>query len=218
MTPQQLEAAARRRYNSENSTFWSQDEVFKVISEAEMVLATECLNIEGVDTSISTVIGTRAYALPTSPAVLGLKRVEWNGRRLTKIDLSDDDELTLYNANTTSQGTPQWYAEWDGYIYLRPIPAEVKVLKLYTYEEPALLTTASITLSTPVRCHLPMIDYVTAQMAFKDENYAAYDRMMAHWAKFVEKEKAFTKKKKRTDSFATVKTDEGFGVRFPGPV
>lgn len=218
MTPAQVQTAALRRYNSEQSTFWGQDEIFKVISEAEMALATECLNIEGVDTSISTVIGTRQYSLPSSPAVLALKRVEYDGRRLVKIDVNSDDELTLYNANTTSQGTPQWYAEWDGAIYLRPIPAAVATITLYTYEEPALLTTASTTLSVPVRCHLAMVEYVTAQMAFKDENYPAFDRMINRWEKFVEKEKAFAKKKKRTDSFATVKTDEGFGVRFPGPV
>lgn len=219
MTPAQVETAARRRYNSESSTFWSQDEVFKLIYEAELILARECNAIEGTDTSLTTTAGTRTYSVPATPAIISIKRVEVDGRKLQRIDFRDDDALTLYNAGTAQEGNAQYYTEWDGVLYLRPIPSESALqIKLYTYEEPAMLTTVSTTLSTPTRCHMRLVDYVTAQMAFKDENYDAHDRMIGRWDKFVEQERALAQKRKRADGFATVKIEETLGATVLGSV
>lgn len=219
MTPQEVVEAARRRYNSESSTFWSADELYKLIYEAELILATECLSIEGTDSSLSPVEGARAYNIPDG--AFAVRRVEVNGSPLTRIDFRDDDSLTLNDPNTTTEGEPRYYTVWGGILYLRPLPSTGGIIKLYTYNLPEMLNFSGeepvITLSTPIRCHSRLIDYLTAHMAFKDENYAAHDRMMARWEQFVAREKATAKKIRRGDSFAVVKSDEAMGWRFPGP-
>lgn len=206
MTPAQIEQAARRRHNSESSAFWASDEIMKIIYEAELIIATECLAIENIDTSITTVASTRAYTLPTN--VIALKRVEWNGVKLQPISFSEDDIVTLDNADTTTEGDPQFYSVWEETIYLRPIPSSAEILKLYSYEEPTLLTTASSSMSVPSRFHQPIIDYVVAIMAEKDELYELSDRAMARWNQGLDRAKRQIAKMKRGDSFAVVKDED----------
>jgi len=190
--------------------------VFKLIYEAELILATEANVIEGVDSSTSTVIGTQGYARPTG--CIGVKRLEYNGTKLKPINMREDDAVTLNNSATTSTGTPQYYFEWNDTVYLRPIPDAVQVLKFYQYEEPTLLTTASTALSVPSRCHMRLVDYVVAEMKAKDDDLAAAQKYWDKFYDYVKKEKAFTAKRKRTDGFATVKDEESLAETFLGAV
>ncbi len=216
MTPQQVEEAARRRYNSVDSSFWSQDEVFKLIYEAELILAKEALVIEASTTSSSTA-STRAYSFPTS--FIAIKRVEYNGAKLRPIDFREDDLLTLSNASTTETGTPQYYVVFNDQIYLRPIPDTSSVtITWYGYKEPTLLTTASSTLSVPTRYHIDLVEYVVSIMAAKDENLTLAQFYEARWLDRVEKAKAWQKKRLRTDGFATVKSEEMLSQTLLGTV
>lgn len=216
MTPAQVEEAARRRYNSDASTFWSQDEVFKVIWEGEMILALEDLVIEGKDTTITTVAGTRAYDFPS--LMISAKRIEYNGSKLQPIDFRDDDALSLNNSATTAQGSPQYYAVWNKQIYLRPVPDAAQTLTIYKYSEPTLLTTASTTLSTPTICHQALINYTTAMMAAKDENWTMHDRYMAAFTADRVRINQWFIKKKRQDGFAVVKDEESLASTLLGGI
>jgi hypothetical protein len=216
MTPQQVESAARRRYNSEDSTFWSQDEVFKVIYEGELILAREALVIEASTTSTST-DGTRAYSFPSG--FIAVKRIEYNGSKLRPIDFREDDLLTLSNSTTTEEGTPQYYVVWNDQVYLRPIPDTSDVtITWYGYKEPTLLTTVSSTLSIPSRFHVDLIEYTASIMAAKDENLRMAQYYEARWMDRVERAKAWQKKRLRTDSFATVKSEEALSQTLLGTV
>jgi hypothetical protein len=216
VTPAQVEEAARRRYNAVDSGFWSQDELFKVIWEGEQELAMDSLVIEARDTSIPTVAGTRAYARPS--LFIAIKRIEYDGRKLKRIDDREDDLLTLSDAGTAEQGTPLYYWEWNDSIYLRPIPDAVETLTIYGFKEATLLTTASTTLSTPTRCHQALIKYVAAQMAAKDQKWEIYDRFMDAWMGDVKAIRHWTQKKKRTDGFAVVKDEDQQGVTLLGSI
>lgn len=216
MTPAQVEQAARNKYNSLTSTFYSQDEVFKLIYMAELELATKALVIEGVDTSIATVAGTRAYSFPTG--VIAIKRVEYNGQKLQKIDFRDDDMLTTFNSATTEQGSPLYYAEWNKTLYLRAIPDAIQTLTLYVYKEPTLLTTASTTLDVPTELHTDLIDYVTSELAAKDERFDISDRYLARWNDKVQKAIQWQKKRLRTDSFTQVRDIEQLGEFIIGTI
>lgn len=214
MTPAQVETSARRLYNSESSTFWSQDELFKLIYEAEMILAEEALVIEARDTTLTTVAGTRSYSVPAG--FLAIKRIEVNGTKLQPIDFREDDTLTLNNADATQQGNPQFYSIWNDTIYLRPIPDAVYTVTIYGHKEAVLLTTASTTLSTPSRCHSALIDYVVGEMAAKDSNIEFGSYYTGRWDKYVERQKALSVKKKRADGFAVVKDEESLAVTLLG--
>lgn len=214
MTPAQVETASRRRYNSENSTFWSQDEIFKVIYEAEQELAVDCFVIEAKDISTTTVSGTQTYSLPS--LFIAVKRIEWNGTKLEPIDFRQDDQLTMLNASTTATGTPQYWFEWNGSVYLRPIPNDAQTLTIYGYKEATLLTTSSTTLDVPVRTHTALINFVCREMAGKDENWAMYDRFDKKWEADKLRIRQFEAKRKRRDGFAVVKDEESLSTTLLG--
>lgn len=216
MTPQQVEEAARRRYNAVNDTYWVQDEIFKIIYEGEQILATEALAIEAKDTSITTVSGTRIYDIPS--LVIAIKRIEYNGYKLQPIDFREDDFLTLNNSSTADTGTPQFYTIWNSQIYLRPIPDAAHTLTLYCNKEATLLTTASTTLSTPTFCHSGLIDYTVAQMGAKDQKFEVMDRYDAKWERQVIRIKQWIAKRKRTDGYAVVKDEESMAVTLLGAI
>lgn len=216
MTPQQVESAARRRYNSENDTFWSQDEIFKVIYEAELELAVEALVIEARDTSTSTVASTQTYALPS--LFIAVKRIEYNGQKLQPIDQRLDDMLTMSNSGTTETGTPQYYWIWNDTIYLRPIPDAAQTLTIYGYKEPTLLTTASTTLSVPTKFHKGLIDYTISELASKDQKFDMATKYERRWREVVKNAREWTARKKRTDGYAVVKDEESQAVTILGAV
>ena len=216
MTPAQVEEAARRRYNSVGSSFWAQDEIYKVIYEGEQILATEGLVIEAKDTSTTTVAGTQGYALPS--LFIDVKRLEYDGQKLQPIDFRQDDQITLLNSATATQGTPQYYTLWNDTVYLRLIPDAAETLTFYGHKEATLLTTASTTLSVPVRYHIRLIDYVVAQMAAKDGNWPMYDRYIGAWDKTVEKVRQIKARLKRADGFAVVKDEESLSETLLGSV
>lgn len=211
MTPSEVETAARNRYNAASDNFFSQAELFDLIYQAEMILATETNCIEAVDSSTTTVSGTQSYAFPTN--FIAVKRVEWNGRKLTKIDMREDDLVTALAASTTVTGDPTYYFVWNGLIYLREIPGSAEVLKVYGYKQPTALSTnpVSSSLSVPTRHHTKLINYVAAHISAKDKDFEGLRAYMEIWEQDVERARVYEKKRQRQDSFAHVKNEEQMG-------
>ena len=208
MTPAQIVTAARRKYNSASSTFFADAEIYDLIYQAELEIATVTKCLEG-RTVISggSVAGTQSYAFPSG--VLELKRVEYDGTKLTPIDFRQDDALTLADANATAQGTPIYYYVWDSTIYFRPIPAtSSEQIRLYYYKEPVAVTTASQTLEIPALFHMSMVDRVVAELAAKDQNFETASYYMDLWEnKHMPRIRAWGRKRRTGDAFNTVKDE-----------
>lgn len=203
MTPVQLEEYCRLRYNAVGDTFWSSDEIQKYITDGCMELARDCLVIERTYTS-TTVNGTQSYDFPTN--AMAIKRVTWDGYKLTPIDMRDDDAITGMNMATTDTGNPRYYWIWDNAIYLRPIPGSAATLKLWTVNFPSTVTTTS-TLEIPDQFHLRLADFVNQQMAAKDQNFKGAEYYGQLWEKDKEDVKKWMRKMKRADGFASVKDE-----------
>lgn len=205
MTPTQIEEAARNRYNAVGDTNWSSAELQFLMYGACLEMVRDCgLVIERVFTT-STVAGTQDYDYPSY--VLSVKRVTYDGLKLAPYTHRDDDSITLSNQAATDQGSPQYYTLWNNVISLRPLPDSVKVLKIYSVNEPQPIVTAS-TLEVPTFTHMNIVDYVVAQMAAKDLNFQMAQFYMNMW----EGHKiAITKKlrlMKVSDAFKVVQAEE----------
>lgn len=218
MTPQQISDAARRKYNSEGSSFFSEAEIYDLIYQAELEIARETKMLEGRSTSLTTTAGTQGYAYPTG--VLEIKRIEVDGIKLKRIDFREDDRITLLNSNSTEQGEPQYYFDWGNTIYLRPIPDTSSLqIKIYYYKEPALITSGSQTLEVPALFHMSIVDRVVAEMALKDGNQAIADRYFAMWYdRHMPAAMKWTRKRKTGDGFSVVRDEDDVVGTILGPL
>lgn len=214
MTPVQIAEAARRRYNATSDTFWSDDELYQLIYDAQLQIARECFLIERTYTS-PTVSGTQEYDFPTN--AMAIKRATWNGIKLKPITMREDDAVTGLNQSTTATGTPQYYWTWNYTISLRPIPGSAQTLKLWTYNLPSAVSSTS-TLETPAEFHMELVNYVVQCMAEKDSNFKASAFYAQKWAKAMSDLKKWAKQRKRTDGFATVQDENQLVESYLGTI
>jgi len=205
MTPSEIELAARQRYNAVNDTFWSQSEIFGLIYAACSEVCSEGYSIERRYSS-TTVVGTQEYDFPTN--AIAIKRITYNGAKLTKIDMIEDDALTGLNQQTTDQGTPLNYWIWDRTISLRPVPDAAQTLRLWTYNTQGPITDATTTIELPESQHARLINYVLSGMAAKDTNFTAADWYRNLWEKDKIEIRKTMRRIQRADKFTTVKDED----------
>lgn len=207
MTPQQIEDAARRKYNAVGSSFFAQAEIWDLIYQAECEIATETKMLEyRTVVSGGTVAGTQSYAYPSG--ILEVRRVEVDGQRLDRISLDEDDNVTLFDSNATEQGTPLYFYDWANTIYLRPIPSTSSLqIRVYGYREPSLVTSAAQTLEVPAIHHMRIVDKVVGEMMAKDGE--VNNRYLDKWENLhLPFMKAWVRKKKIGDRFNVVKDED----------
>lgn len=214
MTPADIELAARQRYNAVGETFWTAAEYLGLIYAACLELAQETQCIQRTYET-TTVIGQQEYAFPTTTAAI--KRVTYNGNKLRMINLREDDALTFNNSTTTATGNAQYYATWNYTMILRPIPDSAVTLKIYSINEPQVLTSTS-TLEIPSLFHMRIVDYLLSEMYAKDKdvNTAAYYRKL--WEKAKIDVKKWVRLRNRTDSFTSVQDEEALPESFLGAI
>lgn len=205
MTPDDLIEDCRQRYNAVGDAFFADAELYDLLFDASMELATETECIESTDTSITTADGTRSYSYPSN--VYKIHRIEYNGVRLDPTDFLEDDFYTGNDADTTNKGDPRYYQIWNDTIYLRPVPDAAQTVTLYTIEFPIAVSSGS-TLSIPERYHPYLKDYLLSAMFSKDgnERLAVYHRNL--WASSVIKVKRVEMKRKISDQYKVTKVQE----------
>lgn len=209
MTPSQIEASARNKYNSTGDTFYTTAEIVDYIYQAQLELAQVCPIIEAVY-STSSVNGQRQYSFPDNTS--SIKRITYNGRKLQPITFRDEDSVTSLGQATTLIGTPEMYATWNRTLYLEPTPdTDGLTIQIFSISEPQAMTSAS-TLEVPSLFHMDIVDFVVGQMAYKDENSIVGKRYEDRWDKAKLRAIAWTRKKKRGDAFASVQTEEQHAV------
>jgi hypothetical protein len=214
MTLTELITMCRQRHNSVGDTFWSDDEIRGLIYAGCNEMAREAKVIEGVYTT-STVVGQQEYSYPTQ--TISIKRVTYAGAKLQPITFREDDQITGLNAGVTSQGTPQYYAVWNDTIYLRPLPAAVGTLKIFSYNEPQALTSVS-TLEIPSQYHADIVSYVLFCMHAKEKNFDGATYWRDEWDERLLRIKVHQRKRLRGDSFTNVNDIDTMGESFIGTI
>lgn len=204
MTPDQIENMARQRMNVVGDTFWSSDEIWNLNYQAQLELAKEAHCIEKTQTTLS-VVGQQAYDYPST--TISIKRLTYDGRKLTKITMREDDALTLNDSDTTTTGDPQFYFEWDNKCYLRPIPdTDGLTIKIFSYHNPN--PSIYYGMEVPVEFHLDIVNFILSAMSAKEGDWKRSQYHQNLWEKAVVKAKQWNRKRLRGDTFATVQDSE----------
>lgn len=199
----------RQRYNAVGDRFFSDEELYDLVYEAEMEMAQECQAIETIYTT-STVASQREYDYPTR--LLKIARITYNGQRLAPIDFLEDDALTGSNESTTTTGDPKFYSTFADRIFLRPTPASVATLKIYAIVQPSEHTSVTSSLSVPERYRPFLKDYVLSQMFAKDKNGQMTGYHEGRWQKKLDQIKRFEKKRKQGDAYKVVKDVDSMSI------
>ncbi len=214
MTPTQIIQSARESYNAVGDTFWSDSELLTYAYFACVDLSERALPIERTFT-LTTTASTQEYAYPTN--AISLKRVQYDGAKLSPISMGEDDALTTNNANTSDSGTPQYYFIWNEGIFLRPIPDDTKELKVFAYVEPQTISITS-TLEIPTLWHPAIVSYMIWRMTIKDQNKDSGDRWKADYEAYVIKAQRWWKRRQRGDRMRVVKNEDAYAVTLLGTV
>ncbi len=202
MTGATIIESARNNLNALTDTLWSEAELLQALYRFMLRVARECSCIEE-DYTTTTVAAQAEYTIPTRASIL--KRVTYDGKKLTPIDRRQFDAMNA--TNSTSSGTPGYYIEEDSVITLYPTPDDALTLKVCSLDEPDVPTTSS-TLEIPSRYHDVLVDGLTFEMCPKDLGHP----LTLYWEKKADRGiagiMAHVAKRKRGDKFAVVKTEE----------
>jgi hypothetical protein len=209
-----IEAAARAQFNAVGDTFFSTTDFTSSLYQAQLILAREALCIEATYTT-TTVVGTQEYSYPTN--TISIKRVTYDGKKIQPINLREDDALTLGNSASTATGTPAFYYVWDDTIYLRPIPDDDLTLKIYSYNEPSEVTSAS-TIEVPTQFHMDLVEYILSRMYAKDGNIQMAQYHLERWNEAVQAAKKWAQKRKRGDGMPVVGDEETLAISIIGTI
>lgn len=206
---------ARQNYNAVGDSFFSDAELYVHLFNAQMELATKSQCIRRVYTTTTTA-GTQEYAKPTLS--IAIKRVTYNGAKLTPITMRQDDELTLGNMASTARGTPTCYYEWGDSIFLRDIPdSSSATLKIFSFDKPSTVS-ASSTLDVPDRYHADLAEYLLWRMTLKDKDAGMAGAFKESWEKKVRDAVVYERRMLRADSFTGVRDSEFFTEALVGPL
>lgn len=207
MNATQLELYCRQRYNAISDTFFTQDELWRAMEEAQMELATKAKVITDVY-STTSVASQREYDYPTR--AISIARVEFDGLKLEQISWDEDDKITLGDTDTTATGDPLYYSIWNNVLFLRPTPSTgALTIKVYTYNKPRTLSNSDLTLDVPEEYHYDLSYFVLHYMAIKDTNTAMAKYYVDQWQKVIDNALAWQRKKDRGNRPRRVQMDAG---------
>lgn len=213
MLPSDIIATARDIYNATGDNFFTDTQMYNWIWAAEHEFAKKAWLIERTFTT-PTVSGTQTYTYPTN--TIAIKRITVNGKKIKRITHRYDDAITLSNATVTTQGWPIYYTDFNYTIYLRPIPDGVYTMQVFTYQDASQITSASQVLETPALFHMDIVDYMLFRMFAKDRDAQNMSFHRDEWKRHVADAVAYKNRMKRTDSFATVQSEDVLPVNIVG--
>jgi hypothetical protein len=213
MTPADIITAARDLYNASGDSFYGDTLIYNWIWQGCHEFAKKTWLMEATS-SQSTVAGTQSYSYPTN--AIAIKRVTVNGKKLKRITFREDDAITLSNAAVATQGYPIYYTDFNSTINLRPIPDSVYTMVVYYYSDQPQITSGTTPLIIPTLFQFDLVDYVLYRMFAKDKDFDSAQFHLSNWMMHIKDALSYKTRLKRTDSFATVQSEETLPVTILG--
>lgn len=175
MTLSQALDYVRTRMNAKNdTTYFTNEELYALITAACNEILGVLGLIEALDTSITTVASTQSYAFPTN--VVSIKKLLYNGYPVMHV--SPRQAETLKEGNVVATGRPEYWYDWNRTIYFVPKPSEAVTVTLFCEKMHSFIdNSAQTTIDLPAVLHFRMLDRVLGMMYGKDLNV----NMMGHY-------------------------------------
>jgi len=161
-------ATIRAQIDESAEGFYTDNEIYAYIWQAEIEINNLCGCAETTDSSTTTTAGTAEYSKPTD--CLRIVRLLWDSNRMKKIDFREleNNEGFTYG-HTIAQSQPWAYYEYGANIGLYPTPNATKTIKFYYVQQPAQITDVSTAFTIPLDFHVLISDYCLYRMWGKDQ-------------------------------------------------
>lgn len=209
MTPSEILESIRDQVYESTSGFWTDDEVYRYMWQAECEIAglIECNDITD-STTLDSTSGTKYYTIPST--FLDVYSVKFGNKILKKIT---EREKTFFDSNnvtsTDSSGEPDCYYIRGSVLSLYPIPNTTGTnITLIGNGQPTKLTTSSTAFSIDQIFHHYIIDYCLSRMYAKDQDEIRADRHYKIWENNLVKAKQKWQNKKKSGKFSVVKDED----------
>lgn len=216
MTVDEIIEYVRNIHNEANAQtpFWTDRELYLLITVKCNQVAGYIGLIEGTDTSTTTVAGTEGYNIPSTYA--RVRRVWYDGRPLKYIGFRPYESRRPTGVATN--GLPREFTLWAGQILLSPPPDDAKTLTIYGEKLQSMITDGGQSPDIPSVFHAALCDGIIAEMFAKDENSGMAQMYEQRWTQLhIPQMKEYAKRRGRrgmpsviTDADSVLETE--FGV------
>lgn len=169
LTLSQFVNTVRERHNAVGDDHWSDDEIYQLLTNR----LNEAISYTGLidfTSTASSVASTQAYTLPTT--CVYLQDVDYNYRKLRRIDFAEWDAYRSYGTGTP-EGTPDKYYVFGNSIYLIPTPATAIADAIRYWgkqEHPFIDNSSQLTIDFPAHLVPHLGNGVISDMFAKDLN------------------------------------------------
>lgn len=209
MTPSEILESIRDQVYESTANFWSDDEIYRYMWQAECELAglIECNEISD-STTLDSTAGTQEYSIPSN--FLSVSSVKYGNKLLKKVTKREKGFYDFNDVTSTDfSGEPDSFYVTPTHIVLYPVPPSTGVnITLIGIGQPTKLTTSSTSFSTSQLYHHYYIDYCLARMYAKDQDEVRSDRHMRLWENNIVRAKQKLAQSKRIGKFSVVKDEE----------
>ena len=176
-----LISRVRSNVNESTSRFWSDAEITTWLNDGCKDIARRTETIQHFDTTVTAVVGTAKYALPSD--VIRVHRVEYTPTGQTQIYMlqaSTEQELDqVFGINQAQQGAyPLYYAIW-GYpggsgaaalmMRVYPVPSQGGTFNIFYYAVPPDMVTGTDVATIPTGWEDMLVQYCEAEAKRKDQ-------------------------------------------------
>jgi len=206
---------ARGHLNAINDDFWSDDELYRYLYSAEVELSNHVPSVIENTHVVTGSTSTSQYSIPEGVKII--KKMNWNGYPLSKITEMRKDAENL-GANTTTDGTPQGFIEWNGGFTAFPAPSDDSEFRMWTQDLPTLTTAADTSVSVRAEYHPILSEGVASRMAAKEAGHPQQNRLDVSWQNAINNVKKAERKRIRGTGFRMTRIEEMSVTDEYGPV
>ena len=168
MTPVEVYSLVRNQCAETSVEFWTENEIYSLMSIAEKQIAQRIGNIEA-KTSLTTTTSTKTYSIASSVSGI-ITRLTYDTYRLEGININEIDtvEGKAYGG-VTIIGQPEYYYRYGDTLGFSPTPDSSHTVDIYYRATPVTVTTSSTAFTVPSEYTQYIPDYCLYRMMLKDQ-------------------------------------------------
>jgi hypothetical protein len=169
LTVQNIADRTRRQFGDTGSVLITDQAIFDWINDAmqAIVLDQKLLRLRA---TANTVVNQQNYAFPVD--TLKVDHISFDGTPLNQTTTQEVSRVlsNMDDATNITKGIPSQYWLYGREIFLYPVPNVVKVLTIYYYRNPVLVTAVGNTPELPAEYDNRLVEYCLAQAAELDDD------------------------------------------------